>query len=67
MAAPLDNQTVIKNDDFIAELAGGKAVADVNSGFCPDNSLNLPVNLSASATGSREEVGSSRTIKGASL
>ena len=45
MAAPLDNQTVIKNDDFIAEPAGGKAVADVNSGFLPYNLIEFAVNL----------------------
>ena len=45
MGAPLDHLAVVKDGDLVAELAGGKPMADVDRGLIPGDVVELGVDL----------------------
>ena len=66
VGASLDDGAVVENGDFVAEFAGGQAVADVDGGAVTDNFGKFLVDLGFRYR-IQEAVGSSRMIKGAFL
>ena len=48
VCALLDHSTLVEYSDFIAELAGGETMRDIDCGLVTDNLIELTVNLSFS-------------------